>query len=44
MELQEFLACMNTGERVIAGSEAHRFISAASFADRNKIAADKILY
>lgn len=44
MGLQEFLDCMNAGERVIAGSEAHRFMSAASFADRDKIAADKILY
>lgn len=31
MELQEFLDCMNAGKRVIAGSEVHQFMSAASF-------------
>ena len=26
MELQEFLACMDRGERVAAGSEVHRYM------------------
>lgn len=31
MELQEFLNYMSTGKRVIAGSEIHQFMSAASY-------------
>ena len=31
MELREFLDCMDAGKRVVSGSEAHRFMSAASF-------------
>ena len=31
MNLQEFLNHMNAGKRVIAGSEVHQFMSAASF-------------
>lgn len=31
MELQEFLDIMNRGERVVNGSEAHQFMSAAAF-------------
>ena len=31
MELREFLDCMDAGKRVVSGSEAHRFMRAASF-------------
>ena len=31
MELREFLDCMDAGKRVVSGSEAQRFMSAASF-------------
>ena len=31
MELREFLDCTDAGKRVVSGSEAHRFMRAASF-------------